>query len=71
MEELKDKEEVKTENIDLIDFDAVLKKKRAALFFKRCFDIFASLFGLLFLAIPFVFIAIAIKTSSKGPVYFR
>lgn len=71
MEELNDKEEVKTENIDLIDFDAVLKKKRAALFFKRCFDVFASLFGLLFLAIPFVFIAIAIKTSSKGPVYFR
>lgn len=71
MEELKDKEEVKTENSDLIDFDAVLKKKRAALFFKRCFDVFASLFGLLFLAIPFVFIAIAIKTSSKGPVYFR
>lgn len=71
MEELKDKEELKTENIDLIDFDAVLKKKRAALFFKRCFDVFASLFGLLFLAIPFVFIAIAIKTSSKGPVYFR
>lgn len=71
MEELKDKEEVKTENSDLIDFDAVLKKKSAALFFKRCFDIFASLFGLLFLAIPFVFIAIAIKTSSKGPVYFR
>lgn len=71
MEELKDKEELKTENIDLIDFDAVLKKKRSALFFKRCFDVFASLFGLLFLAIPFVFIAIAIKTSSKGPVYFR
>ena len=53
------------------DFDGLLKKKKAALFFKRCFDILASLFGLIFLAIPFIFIAIAIKASSKGPVYFR
>lgn len=57
--------------IDDIDFDALMKKKRAALFFKRCFDIAASAVGLLFLTIPFLFIAIAIRCSSKGPVYFR
>ena len=59
------------ENAGVVDFDALMKKKKAALFFKRCFDVFASLFGLMFLAIPFIFIAIAIKASSKGPVYFR
>ena len=73
--ELGDKTETQNEDMSAaqteIDFDALIKKKRAALFFKRCFDIFASLFGLLFLALPFLVIAIAIKTSSKGPVYFR
>lgn len=54
-----------------VDFDALMKKKRAALFFKRCFDIVASAFGLLFLAIPFLFVAVAIRCTSKGPVYFR
>ena len=72
---LGDKTETQNEDMSAaqteIDFDALIKKKRAALFFKRCFDIFASLFGLLFLALPFLVIAIAIKTSSKGPVYFR
>lgn len=54
-----------------IDFDALLKKKRFSLFLKRCFDITASALGLLFLAIPFGVIAIIIKATSKGPVYFR
>ena len=54
-----------------IDFDAVLKKKKFSLFLKRCFDIAASAFGLLFLALPFLVIAIIIKATSKGPIYFR
>ena len=54
-----------------VDFDALMKKKRTALFFKRCFDIVASAFGLLFLAIPFLFVAVAISCTSKGPVFFR
>ena len=32
---------------EIIDFDKVLKKKRFFLFVKRCFDLFASLFGLI------------------------
>lgn len=40
-------------------------------FFKRCFDIFFSLLGILFLLLLFLFVAIAIKCSSKGPVLFK
>lgn len=54
-----------------IDFDALLRKKRFSLFLKRCFDITSSALGLLFLALPFIVIAVIIKATSKGPVYFR
>lgn len=54
-----------------IDFDALLRKKRFSLFLKRCFDITASALGLLCLALPFIVIAVIIKATSKGPVYFR
>lgn len=40
-------------------------------FFKRFFDISISLFGLLLCAIPMLFVAIAIKIDSKGPVIFK
>ena len=60
-----------TEKQNIIDFDALLKKKRFSLFLKRCFDITASALGLLFLLIPFLIIAIIIKATSKGPVFFR
>lgn len=56
---------------EIIDFDKVLKKKRFFLFVKRCFDLFASLFGLILFFIPFLFIAFLIKCTSKGPVFFR
>jgi lipopolysaccharide/colanic/teichoic acid biosynthesis glycosyltransferase len=38
---------------------------------KRIFDLFWSLFGLLLLAPLFLIIAIGIKLSSPGPVFFR
>lgn len=60
-----------TEKQNIVDFDALLKKKRFSLFLKRCFDITASALGLLFLMIPFLIIAIIIKATSKGPVFFR
>ena len=59
------------ENAGVVDFDALMKKKKAALFFKRCFDITASFFGILFLFIPFAAVAVAVKCSSRGPVFFR
>lgn len=54
-----------------VDFDALLKKKKFSLFLKRCFDITASALGLLFLALPFIVIAVIIKVTSRGPVFFR
>lgn len=40
-------------------------------FFKRFFDIIISFLGLIICAIPMLFIAIAIKLNSKGPVIFK
>lgn len=39
-------------------------------FLKRFFDVFVSIFGLIVCAIPMLFVAIAIKIESKGPVIF-
>ena len=51
-------------------YDA-LSKRKAALFFKRIFDIFAALDLIILLGIPMLIIAIMIKCDSKGPVFFR
>ena len=51
-------------------YDA-LAKKRTSLFFKRAFDISASLILLLLLSPAFLVLAIAIKLDSDGPVFYR
>ena len=51
-------------------YDA-LSKRKAGLFFKRLFDIFAALDLIILLGIPMLIIAIMIKSDSKGPVFFR
>ena len=51
-------------------YDA-LSRHKAGLFFKRLFDIFASLDLIILLGIPMLIIAIMIKCDSKGPVFFR
>ena len=38
---------------------------------KRLLDVGAAVIGLVLLAIPFTFIAVAIKLDSTGPVFFR
>ena len=48
-----------------------LSKRKAGLFFKRLFDIFAALDLIILLGIPMLIIAIMIKSDSKGPVFFR
>ena len=48
-----------------------LSRHKAGLFFKRIFDIFASLILIILLGIPMIVIAIIIKCDSKGPVFFR
>ena len=55
----------------IIDFDKLMKKKKPALFFKRIFDITVSFIGIIFLLLPFAVIAILIKATSEGPVFFR
>ncbi|WP_188052276.1 undecaprenyl-phosphate glucose phosphotransferase [Aureimonas fodinaquatilis] len=40
-------------------------------FMKRAFDMMFAAMALIALAIPFIFVAIAIKLDSKGPVFFR
>lgn len=49
----------------------VLRKKRFSLFWKRIFDIFVSAIMLIILSPLFLILAIAIKTDSKGPVFYR
>ncbi|MCR4702114.1 MAG: sugar transferase [Saccharofermentans sp.] len=51
-------------------YDA-LSRHKAGLFFKRVFDIFASLILIILLGIPMLIIAVMIKSDSKGPVFFR
>ena len=40
-------------------------------FGKRLFDIILSSFALIVLAVPMMAVAVAVKVSSKGPVFFR
>lgn len=47
-----------------------LKKKPVYSFFKRLFDIVFSFLGLTFMALPMLVIAIVIKCTSKGPVFY-
>jgi lipopolysaccharide/colanic/teichoic acid biosynthesis glycosyltransferase len=53
-----------------VDDLGTIKKKPFYSFMKRAFDIFVSIFGLIFCALPMLIIAIAIKCSSKGPVFY-
>lgn len=46
------------------------KQKPIYTFFKRMMDIIFSILGIIVLSLVFVIIAIAIKCSSKGPVFF-
>ena len=49
----------------------ILKKRKVSLFFKRAFDLFASLIMLVVLSPIFLILAIAIKIDSPGPVFYR
>ena len=40
-------------------------------FFKRVIDLFLSFIGILLLSLPMLFLAIAIKCDSRGPVFFK
>lgn len=62
-------EEMKNDTVH--EYWQSLRKKNISLFFKRVFDIFVSLIMLILLSPLFLILAIAIKTDSRGPVFFR
>lgn len=49
----------------------ILSKKKVSLFWKRAFDLVASLVLLVLLSPAFLVLAIAIKFDSPGPVFYR
>ena len=49
----------------------ILKKKTSSLFLKRTVDIIFSIVLLIILIIPITVIAIAVKLTSEGPVFYR
>lgn len=49
----------------------ILSKKTASLIFKRITDILISLILLVILILPIIIIAIAVKLTSEGPVFFK
>ena len=62
-------EEMKTEEVR--KYYDILCRKRVSLFFKRVFDIVVSMMLILILSPVFLFLAIAIKIDSRGPVFYR
>ena len=62
-------ESLKTEEVR--PYYDILAKKKLSLFFKRLFDIVVSFIMLIILSPLFLFIAIAIKLDSEGPVFYR
>ena len=45
--------------------------RKANLFIKRCMDLVGSIIGLIILSPLFIIIAVSIKISSEGPIFFR
>ena len=54
-----------------IESVGTVKKKLLYSFIKRTFDIFCSVLGLIVAAIPMLIVAICIKCTSKGPVFYK
>lgn len=66
-----DKLPSKMKNDEVKRYYDVLSKKKADLFFKRLFDILFSVILIVILAIPMLVVAIIVKSTSPGPVFFR
>lgn len=54
-----------------MEIQKILKRKKFTLFVKRCFDICASLFGIILFLPFYILISLLIKLTSKGPVLFK
>lgn len=49
----------------------ILCKKNSSLVLKRITDLLFAIILLIFLIIPIIIIAVAVKTTSKGPIFYR
>lgn len=49
----------------------ILRKKKFSIILKRVTDIFMALTMLVFLIIPIIIISIAVKCTSKGPIFYK
>ena len=59
------------QNEEVRKYYDILKKKKVSLFFKRAFDLVASVVALVLLSPLYLVLAIAIKIDSPGPVFYR
>lgn len=66
-----DKLPSKMKNDEVKLYYDILSKKKADLLFKRLFDILFSVILIVILAIPMLAVAIIVKSTSPGPVFFR
>lgn len=57
--------------ITIEEINRILKKKRFSLFLIRCFDICASLFGILFFLPLFAITALVIRVKDGKPILFK
>ena len=57
--------------VNILENESNTVKVQAYLFVKRCFDISVALVGLILASIPMLIIAVLVKATSKGPVFFK
>lgn len=57
--------------ITIEEIDKILKRKRFSLFLIRCFDIFASFFGILFFLPVFAITSLVIRAKDGKPIIFK
>ena len=66
-----DKLPAELQNDSVRTYYDILAKKRFSIFFKRLTDILLALLVLALLLLPMAVIALVVKLTSKGPVFFR
>lgn len=60
-----------TNQITKTEIEKILKRKRFSMFLIRCFDIFVSFFGIVFLLPLFAITALVIRTKDGSPILFK
>lgn len=56
---------------EVMEYYNILSHKTGSLILKRAFDIVVSFILLIFLIIPIIIIALAVKFTSEGPIFYR